>query len=55
MRDDIWHSKVDSIIGILFVGSFALGAVLIIWQAAFNENPLANAMAAEMTAETQLR
>ena len=36
-------AKVNSFIGILFVGSAALWAGIIIWQVAFDENPLVNA------------
>ena len=44
LRDGIWHSKVNCLLGILLIGSFVLGAGLIVWHAAFGENPLANAL-----------
>ena len=43
MKEDILKAKVNSFIGILFVGSAALWAGIIIWQVAFDENPLVNA------------
>lgn len=52
LRDSIWQSRVNSFLGILFIGSFAFGAGLLIWHAAYGENPVANAFAAEMAAET---
>jgi len=42
MKGDILKARVNSIIGILFVGSFALWASMLIWQAAFDESPLTN-------------
>ena len=43
MKGEILKARINSFIGILFVGSFALWASVIIWQAAFDENPLVNA------------
>lgn len=40
LQEEIFSAKVNSLIGCLFVGSFALGAALIIWTTAHNENPL---------------
>ena len=42
MREDIWRSKVNAFIAYTFVGTFSLGALLIIWHAAFGHNPLAD-------------
>jgi len=36
------------------VGTFALGAMLIVWQKAFGDNPVASSLAKYMAAETQL-
>ena len=54
MRDSIWRSKVRSLIGIMFIGSFALGAGLIIWHAASGKNPVEEAFTLEIANETQL-
>lgn len=43
MKGDILKARINSFVGILFVGSFALLAGIIIWQVAFNENPLVQA------------
>ena len=50
----ILGSWVNPVISLLFVGSFALGAGLIIWHTAFGENPIANVMAAQIERETIL-
>ncbi len=42
LKEEILKAKVNSFIGIVFVGSFALWAGIIIWQTAFEENPLVN-------------
>lgn len=42
MKGDILKARVNSFIGILFLGSAALYAGVIIWQTAFDENPLVN-------------
>ncbi len=34
-----------SFVGLSFVASFSLAMALLIWQTAFDENPVANAMA----------
>jgi hypothetical protein len=39
--------------GMLLIGSFALLMGLLIWQTAFNENPIANAMAKTMYAQAE--
>ncbi len=47
----IWQSRVNSVIALLFVGSCALGALFLVWHVAYGENPLANAIAAEVQAQ----
>ncbi len=37
--------NVRSFVGLSFVASFSLAMALLIWQTAFDENPVANAMA----------
>ena len=37
-------SQVNLFIGMLFIGSFSLYAILTIWNVAFNQDPLANAL-----------
>jgi len=48
------QSSVGTWFGILLIGSFAFLMGLLIWQSAFNENPIANAMATAMYSQTQL-
>lgn len=43
--------SVNSFISLVFVGSFALGAALLIWDAAEMDNPIANAMYVSVLAE----
>ncbi|HVY72501.1 MAG TPA: hypothetical protein VG984_00390 [Candidatus Paceibacterota bacterium] len=50
----IFRSWINPAISLLFVGSFALGAGLLIWHAAFGENPIANAMAKTIIEHTTL-
>jgi hypothetical protein len=38
----------------MFVGSFALGAFLVVYDVAFGENPIANAMTRAIDQETIL-
>lgn len=40
IKHEVLLSDVGTFVGLLFVGSFALGAGLIIWHAAFGNNPL---------------
>jgi len=54
MRRSVWQSQVNGILSLLFVGTFAVGAMLIIWQKAFNDNPLADQFQKYTTQETQL-
>ena len=44
MQGEIFNARVNSWVGVFFIGSFALGASLIIWHTAYGENPLANAL-----------
>lgn len=48
---DIFRSWVNPFLSILFVGSFALGAFLIVYDTAFGQNPVANAFASVVTQE----
>lgn len=51
-RSSVWQSKVNGFLSLVCVGCVALGARFIIWQVAFGVNPIANAMAAQMTADS---
>ena len=42
--------NINSFIGFVFLGSYALGIGLVLWYAAFRANPIANAIAKKMTA-----
>ena len=53
MDKSILKSNVNGLLALLCVGTFALGAWLIVWHAAFGENPIANAMWAQMSADNQ--
>jgi hypothetical protein len=46
------RANVNSFVGLLFVASFALMIALIIWNAAFDHNPLADFIAQAMAAQT---
>jgi hypothetical protein len=50
----LFRSWVNPIISLMFVGSFTFAACLLIWNVAFGENPVANAMAAAMVHRTTL-
>lgn len=52
-RGGVWQSKVNGLLAFVCVGCVALGAWLVVWQTAFGENPIANTMAAELTAQYQ--
>ena len=43
------NQRINTIIGVVFLGSFALGAILIMLRAADLDNPIAQAMVAQMT------
>jgi hypothetical protein len=51
--NNIWSSQVNMFLSVLFVGSFALGAALILWQAFSGHNPMADVMYTAIQAETQ--
>jgi hypothetical protein len=51
---DIFRSWVNPFISLLFVGSFALGAFLIVYNVAFGKNPIADTFAAAIERETTL-
>ncbi|MGC9602121.1 MAG: hypothetical protein ABSE76_00035 [Minisyncoccia bacterium] len=53
MGNNIWSSQVNLFLSLLFVGSFTLGAGLILWQAFSGHNPITDAMYTEIQAETQ--
>ena len=53
MGNNFWTSEVNLFLSVLFVGSFTLGAALILWQAVSGHNPIADALYTEMQAETQ--
>lgn len=47
----VLRSNINSYVAFMLVGSFALGAILIVCQVAFGENPLANAFAPLVASE----
>lgn len=51
---NIFRSWISPFLSLLFVGSFSLGAFLIVYQVAIGENPIANAMATTMIERTTL-
>lgn len=53
MNRNFLRSNINGFIALVCVGCVALSAWLIIWQSAFGENPVANAMAAQLSAEKQ--
>jgi len=46
IRESIWRSNVNSWLGTLFLGSVALFASIVIWEAGFGANPLVQAFEA---------
>ncbi len=50
----IFRAWINPVIGLAFVGAFTFGAGLILWNVAFGENPVANAMAAAIIRNTEL-
>ncbi len=52
-KQAILKSRISTIIGSLFIGSWSLGCGLILWQASFDQNPIANAFAEVLYNETQ--
>ena len=54
VRISIWKLRVNTFIGSLFLGTCALWAALIMIQASWGANPVANAFANVIKSETQL-
>lgn len=52
LAPDILRSEVNGLIGAAFIGAFVLGAGLILWHAAFDRNPIADALANALYAQT---
>ena len=53
IRGSVWKSRVNSFIGLLFVGSFGLWALVVVMQAGWGINPLVNSFSAIIEKETQ--
>ena len=53
-RKSIWKVRVNAFLGSIFLGTCALWAALIMIQASWGINPVANAFASVVEAETQL-
>ncbi len=53
-RGSLWQQRVNTGLGSLFLGSFALWAGLIMCEFAWGTNPIANAFSATIARETQL-
>ena len=53
MKESIWKSNVNGFLSLVCVGCVALGAWLVILHVAFGADPIANAMAAQMSANSQ--
>ena len=51
-RSSVWQSKINGLLALLCVGCVALGAWLIIWHTAFGVNPIENALAAQLSADS---
>jgi len=51
MERSMLRSNINGFLALLFVGTFSLGASLIIWHAAFGENPIADVMASQITSQ----
>ena len=49
----VLRSSINPLISGLCVATFALGACLIIWHAAYSDNPVADVLAATVYNETQ--
>lgn len=48
MQGGIWSTQVNLFLSLMFVGSFTLGAGLIVWHTAFNANPVADLFALQL-------
>ena len=53
-KQTILQSRINTIIGSLLIGSWSLGCGLILWQASFDQNPIANAFAKAIYSETDV-
>jgi len=53
-EEHLLKSRVSTLLGSLLLISWAFGCGLVLWQASFNENPVANAFMAALNKETQL-
>jgi len=53
-EEHLLKSRVSTLLGSLLLMSWAFGCGLVLWQASFNENPVANAFMAALNKETQL-
>ncbi|MBY0472741.1 hypothetical protein K2Q00_00435 [Patescibacteria group bacterium] len=53
-KADIFRSWVNPVISLMFVGSFSLGAFLIVYNTAFGKNPIAEAFATALVQRTTL-
>lgn len=51
---NIFRSWVSPFISLMFVGSFALGAFLVVYNVAFGKNPVADVLASAIQRETVL-
>ena len=51
LEADILRSHVNFFLGTMFLGSFTLGAALMIWHAATDKNPVADAIAQTVYAQ----
>jgi hypothetical protein len=53
-KASIFRAWINPGISLVFVSVFSLGAFLLVWNIAFGENPVANAMASAIERETVL-
>lgn len=54
LRDSIWKSKVNSIVGILFLGTVALWAILFVANVTWGSDPLAEGLSKALERRTTL-
>ncbi len=54
IRGSIWKSRINSLLGICFVGTCALWAATVIVQASWGVNPVTQAFAQVVERETRL-
>jgi hypothetical protein len=55
LRGSIWKSRVNSLIGSLFLGACALWAAIFMIELAWGVNPLAKAFASAISNHTMLK